>query len=77
MVGYFVVFFLSDILGLQDIQTDLATLIGEQADDVKLIGMYNNILYTAQPMCDYYTLETLASYCKASSNETVQRMRNM
>ena len=30
-----------DILGLQDIQTDLATLIGEQADDVKLIGMYN------------------------------------
>jgi hypothetical protein len=26
-----------DILGLQDIQTDLATLIGEQADDVKLI----------------------------------------
>ena len=28
-----------DILGLQDIQTDLATLIGEQADDVKLIGI--------------------------------------
>lgn len=35
----------SDILGLQDIQTDLATLIGEQADDVRLIGV-PLLLYT-------------------------------
>lgn len=39
------VFVCSDILGLQDIQTDLATLIGEQADDVRLIGM-PLLLYT-------------------------------
>ena len=38
--------FTRDILGLQDIQTDLAKLIGEQGDDVKLIGMCAQTDYT-------------------------------
>ena len=63
---YILFLFPSDITGLQDIQTDLATLIGEQADDIKLIGMYS----TAKTMrcdiiaCNTHGRSTIVRCCK-------------